>query len=391
MKTITTDAGKSTLRIGGGSLFSDVLAAIDALNITGAFPLGDCTSVGVTGYALSGGISVLTPALGLGLDTVIALDAVLPNGTIVLNISKDHHHDLFFALRGAGPNFAIVTSVTLQLKDVGDFMVLSQSLPASSLSGCILAASSFAHQFPGAARVDVSLNSDSSLLVLIAATNPEKVIGYLQSSNFSSNGTCPLNMSAVTVGPFWSVYRNHVSADVLPSYENYSSQLRDHFFTEEDAQHVAEVAQQMMGGMPANATGSFLVSVINGALNNFPLDSAAWAHRNAKFAIALYIFGSSVPTSLLMNQWMVRFFPELRKMGNPNHQAIYPNDVNMLIQDPLQAFYGVHLERLDKLKSEYDPGNRIRLLMGLRAKSKKKQKIPFSVLLYSFQPLLFFA
>ncbi|KAK7424496.1 hypothetical protein QQX98_000461 [Neonectria punicea] len=104
--TVVSD-DRTTARIGGGSLTRQIFAALDPYGL--AHVGGRVGQVGVGGFTLGGGTSVLAAKYGWALDHVLEYEVVLPNATIVV-ASEDSHPDLYYALRGGGNNFGIVTS-----------------------------------------------------------------------------------------------------------------------------------------------------------------------------------------------------------------------------------------------------------------------------------------
>ena len=107
IKYVHVDPATRTVRVGGGSLWSDVDHATHAFGL--AVPSGILSSTGVGGLTLGGGMGHLTRAYGLTIDNLISADVVLADGTFVVASANDHS-DLFWALRGGGGNFGVVTS-----------------------------------------------------------------------------------------------------------------------------------------------------------------------------------------------------------------------------------------------------------------------------------------
>ncbi|KAH8821358.1 hypothetical protein F5884DRAFT_827612 [Xylogone sp. PMI_703] len=99
------------VKVGAGAIWADVYRELDPRNMSATGTRNSLT--GVTGSILGGGISFFSQRFGWSCDTVVAFEAVLANGTVV-NATQSSHPDLFFALRGGGNNFAIVTSVIIE-------------------------------------------------------------------------------------------------------------------------------------------------------------------------------------------------------------------------------------------------------------------------------------
>ncbi|KAF2846305.1 FAD-binding domain-containing protein [Plenodomus tracheiphilus IPT5] len=111
LNKVDVAADKKTATIGGGAAIGDVIAAA---NSAGALVItGNCNCVGALGAMLGGGYGNLMGEVGFGVDNIISLRVILATGDIV-TASTTSYPDLFWALRGAGPNFGIVVSATVK-------------------------------------------------------------------------------------------------------------------------------------------------------------------------------------------------------------------------------------------------------------------------------------
>jgi hypothetical protein len=115
IRYVHVDPSERTARVGAGATWGDVDHATHAFGL--AVPSGIISTTGVGGLTLGGGIGHLTRQYGLTIDNVLAADVVLADGTFVV-ASADENSDLFWALRGGGGNFGVVTSFLFQAHPV---------------------------------------------------------------------------------------------------------------------------------------------------------------------------------------------------------------------------------------------------------------------------------
>jgi FAD/FMN-containing dehydrogenase len=115
MKGIRVDPAEHTVLVEGGCVWGEVDHATHAFGM--ATPSGFISTTGVGGLTLGGGIGYLTRTYGLTIDNLLSVDMVLADGSFV-KASLDEHEDLFWAVRGGGGNFGVVTSFEFRLSPV---------------------------------------------------------------------------------------------------------------------------------------------------------------------------------------------------------------------------------------------------------------------------------
>ena len=116
MRGVRVDPSARTVQVEGGAVWGDVDHATSIFGL--ATPSGFISTTGVGGLTLGGGIGNLTRGYGLSIDNLLAVDIVLADGSFV-SASADQHPDLFWAVRGGGGNFGIVTSFAFRLHPIG--------------------------------------------------------------------------------------------------------------------------------------------------------------------------------------------------------------------------------------------------------------------------------
>jgi FAD/FMN-containing dehydrogenase len=117
MRGVRVDVKTNTVRVEGGCLLGDIDHATQPFGK--AVPTGIFSTTGVAGLMLGGGIGHLSRAYGLAIDSLLEADVVLANGELVCASEKENP-DLFWAIRGGGGNFGVVTSFLFRLRDAGE-------------------------------------------------------------------------------------------------------------------------------------------------------------------------------------------------------------------------------------------------------------------------------
>ncbi|KAM0321726.1 hypothetical protein ACHAQA_009965 [Verticillium albo-atrum] len=117
LNQVVVSSDKKTAVIGGGAIISEVIAAADKAGVL--IQTGNCNCVGALGAGLGGGYGNLIGELGMAVDNIQSLRVVTPAGQAI-DVSRTSYPDLFWAMRGAGPNFGVVTYATVNAFPTAD-------------------------------------------------------------------------------------------------------------------------------------------------------------------------------------------------------------------------------------------------------------------------------
>src|SRR3954454_7554107 len=126
MAEVLVDPARRVARVGAGATMGQVIQAAAPFGL--APVAGSHGSVGVVGFTLGGGMGPLSRQFGYGADNLLRAEVVLADGTLV-HASADRNPDLFWALRGAGANFGVVTSVEIRLHPVAGVFAGTVTFP----------------------------------------------------------------------------------------------------------------------------------------------------------------------------------------------------------------------------------------------------------------------
>jgi FAD/FMN-containing dehydrogenase len=116
MKMVKVDAQKRTASVGPGATLADVDKATQAFGL--ALPTGINSTTGIAGLTLGGGFGWLTRPFGMTIDNLVSVDVVTAKGELV-RAGGSQNEDLFWAIRGGGGNFGVVTNFEFRLHPVG--------------------------------------------------------------------------------------------------------------------------------------------------------------------------------------------------------------------------------------------------------------------------------
>jgi FAD/FMN-containing dehydrogenase len=359
MDEVTVDASARRARCGGGATWADLDGATQAhgLAVTGGF----ISHTGVGGLTLGGGMGWLTRKAGLSADNLVSAEVVLADGQVV-RASAEEHEDLFWALRGGGGNFGVVTEFEFALHEVGPLVQLGvffwgvdRGVEALTLSrdvvaglpegvGGLIAGLSA----PPAPFVPAEHHHQPGFALLVASWGTPEAHAELLAP--VRDALAPL-WELVTPIPYVEMQKmfDEGNAWGMHAYEKalYLDELSDAV--------IAIFAERV----PQKASPLSFVPVfpLDGAYAQVGDDDTAFGgRRSARFAFNI---AAVAPVAELLEAdraWVRSFWEALRPhAGNVGSYVNFMTDIE---EDRVRAAYGpAKYERLARIKADYDPDN----------------------------------
>jgi FAD/FMN-containing dehydrogenase len=166
MNSVVIDPAAHTARISGGARASDVVKAADPLGL--APVTGSVGAVGMAGLTLGGGYGPLIGRFGLALDNLLAAEVVLADGRVVL-ARDDSENELFWALRGGGGNFGVVTAMHHRPHDVPDVRSGMLIYPFAQAKGVLERCAEIATFMPDelTVQIGVAIGPDGPVVMIV--------------------------------------------------------------------------------------------------------------------------------------------------------------------------------------------------------------------------------
>ncbi|HXZ75060.1 MAG TPA: FAD-binding oxidoreductase [Streptosporangiaceae bacterium] len=358
MRGTTVSPENHTVRADGGCTLGDIDHATVAFGM--AVPTGILASTGIAGLALGGGVGYLSRRFGLTADNLLAADVVLADGTLV-TASEGSHSNLFWALRGGGGNFGIVTSFTFRCHDIGENGVIIGGPVLYDLADTPAVMRWYRELLPS---LPEELSGWLALLSIPPAPPfPEELWGrkacgivwcYTGAHDRADEVLEPIKTygSPLVVGlqpmPF-SMLQGAFDALNPPGLQHY---WRADFFNEiSDA--AIDVHVKYGERLPTGLSAMHL-HPIDGAASRVPEDATAFAYRDGGWAGVVLGVDPDPANAALISQWARDYWEELHPTSAG---GAYVNFLMEEGQDRVRAAYRGNYDRLARIKRRYDPDN----------------------------------
>jgi FAD/FMN-containing dehydrogenase len=351
MKGLEIDAANRTAWAETGLTAIEYTSATVEQGLATGF--GDTGSVGIGGLTTGGGVGYLGRLHGLTIDNVLAAEIVTADGKL-RRVDADHEPDLFWAIRGGGGNFGVVTRFQYRLADVSQFTGGMLILPGTPevIEGFVRLAS----EAPDELSTIANIMSAPPMPFL-----PEEAVGsivlmgmlaYTGDPESAERVLAPFRALATPMADF--VAANPYTTMYPPDDPDYhpTAEARTMFIDHVDRE-TAELIVERLNAIEAPVRVAQL-RVLGGAMSRVPSDATAYAHRSGRIMVNVAAFYEGDDDRASKADWVKRFSEAL----DQGDDAAYVNFVANEGEARTRAAYpGATWDRLTEIKARYDSDN----------------------------------
>jgi len=365
MKRVAVDAPGRTAAVQPGVTLAEFDAAAQTHGL--AVPLGINSTTGIAGLTLGGGFGWLTRKLGFTVDSLIAADIVTADGAL-RRASETDHADLFWAIRGGGGNFGVVTNFEFRLHPVGPEVLAGLIVhPFDNMQALVKHYRTFVAAAPDDLTVWLVFRKAPPLPFVPAEWHGREVavIAIVYAGDISTGERIiePLRRFGRPVGEHlgpmpYTAFQQAFDPLLTPGARNYwkSHDIR------QITDGAADVIQQFVSRLPSPHCEIFL-GHLGGAAARVPSDAMAFSRRDAEFIINVHTRWEQAADDARCIGWAREFFAEMapHAMG-----SVYVNFMPEDEGDRVPAAFGPNYARLAVIKAKYDPKNLFRMNQNIQ-------------------------
>jgi len=365
MRSVHVDPAARRARVEGGATLADVDKETQAFGL--AVPVGINSTTGIAGLTLGGGFGWTSRKFGLALDNLESVDIVTADGRL-RRVDSRQDSDLFWAVRGGGGNFGVVTSFDFRLNELGPQVIAGLIVHPLDDAPALV---------PHYRRLCAEAPDEMTCWLVLRNAPPAPFIP----SEWHDKGvmimamchTGSLDAGQAAVAPYRALGRPIVDlvgphpfvgwqaafdALLTPGARNY---WKSHDFAElSDAAFAAMV--DAVRRLPTSECEAF-IGHLGGRISRIPDDATAFARRGVQFAVNVHTRWRSAEQDAACIAWARGLFDALapHALG-----SVYVNFMPEDEADRVRNAYGPNYDRLAEIKRRYDPENLFRLNQNIR-------------------------
>lgn len=370
MRSVHVDAERKSALVEAGARLGDLDHETTAFGL--AAPVGVVSETGVAGLTLHGGAGWLLRKHGLSIDNLNAVEIVTADGKLV-RASADEHADLFWALRGGGGNFGVVTAFEFKLHPIPPQVAIALPIyPLDRARKAMAACRDYMTQAPDelmvlgvywsaphAPAVPVERQGEPVAILLGCYTGPPELAQQV----LAPLRTIGEPLADLSENMSWRAAQRLLDEDYPDGKFYYWKSLYLDRFDDE----VMSVLEASTRSRPSPES-SIDVWFLGGAMSRIAPTATAYYNRQHPIMIGIEANWSDSAATEANIAWARALHKSLQPFSNGGHYLNFPG----LVEDRaelLRGAYGENLERLKKVKARYDPGNLFSGLLNIPPES----------------------
>ena len=365
MKGTRVDLETNTIRVEGGCLLGDIDHATQAFGK--AIPTGIFSTTGIAGLTLGGGLGHLTRRYGLAIDNLQEADVVLADGKLV-TASEKKNPDLFWAIRGGGGNFGVVTSFLFSLQDAGIVHGGPMFWPIEESEQILRAYRDFILAAPNEVYCYFAFLTVPPVPIFPAELHLKKMCGLLW---------CNIGDTTLSTKDAFDSFRK-LSKPALdytgPMPFAALQSLFDPLYPKglqwywkadfvKDLTDEAILLNVKYGNKLPTPQSTMHLYPINGQAHKKKNEDTAFSYRDANWAQVIVGIDPDPDNGEKLSTWTREYWTALHPFSAGGAYVNFMMDEG---QDRVKAAYRDNYDRLSKIKSKYDPENLFKVNQNIR-------------------------
>jgi FAD/FMN-containing dehydrogenase len=365
MKQVHVDAAKRLAQAEPGLTLAEFDRATQEHGL--ATPLGINSTTGLSGLTLGGGFGWLTRQYGMTIDNLVSAEMVTAEGN-TLRLSGDENPDLFWAIRGGGGNFGVVTRYEYKLHPLGPQIFAGLIVfPFREAKQVLASYREFAGTAPLELNAWVVMRKAPPLPFLPAEVHGKEILALavFYSGDFAEGEKRiePLRRAGTILGEHvgrlpYLQWQQAFDPLLTPGARNY---WKSHNFTAL-SDGLIDVMIDHAGKLPSDQC-EIIVGLLAGVFNSVAPTATAYAHRDAKFVANVHGRWAEPAHDVECIRWSRGFFQAAAPYASA---GAYVNFMTADETGRVAAAYGVNYDRLRQIKKRYDPENIFHLNQNIK-------------------------
>jgi FAD/FMN-containing dehydrogenase len=365
MNFVRVDPAARKAWVGPGATLGDVDRETQAFGL--ALPTGINSTTGIAGLTLGGGFGWLTRKYGLTIDNLLSADVVTADGRL-LRASGEENSDLFWAIRGGGGNFGIVTAFEFKLHQVGPEVLSGLVVhPFENASELLASYREAVNQAPEELTCWVVMRKAPPLPFLPVEWHGREVMIFAMCYAGDLTEGERVTKELRSLGsPIADVVGPHRLVDWQSAFDPLLTTGARNYWKSHDFEALADgaldVITQAMRTLPSAECEVFIAHV-GGAMSRVPPDATAFPQRTAHFVMNVHTRWRESKNDNACIQWARDLFKATEPFATG---SAYVNFMPEDETDRVEKIYGTNYRRLAEIKGRYDPQNMFRMNQNIR-------------------------